>query len=213
MNKLTHRNYDFEHNPSQYCKFCAYLLAIICVISNHAAMALTTINRVDIGQSLRNGSARYNPSLFASSQNDLNDNDITTTNLSTITAINRRSMIRQFASTFLVGATTTSYASQNPSPANAAELPKSYSSNARNLDRLSSGDSSGGSTYDNYPKTDRAARRRAMEGCKVDSARKEADVQSLRECNLRVMDGDTEFMLDALRALDCPTCPYGIKGA
>lgn len=58
-----------------------------------------------------------------------------------------------------------------------------------------------------------------MLGCKTDSSRQKAmkmqemDGLSERECNLKVMDGDAEFMLKALRELDCPTCPYGIKGA
>lgn len=96
---------------------------------------------------------------------------------------------------------------------------KSYSSNARNLERLANGDSSGGSIYNNFPTTAPAAKRRAMIGCKTDSARKRVAILeglnglSERECNLRVMDGDTEFMLKALRELDCPTCPFGINGA
>lgn len=89
---------------------------------------------------------------------------------------------------------------------------KSYSSNARNMDRLSNGDSSAGSQYDNNPKSAVAAKRRAMQGCKVDDARKKADV-SERECNLRVMGGDSEFMLGILRELECVTCPFGIRGA
>jgi len=103
--------------------------------------------------------------------------------------------------------------------ANAIPEQKSYSSNARNFDRLSSGDSSGGSLYNNNPSPASAARRRAMLGCKTESSRREAmKMEGLsglneRECNLRVMDGDAEFMLKALRELDCPTCPYGIKGA
>jgi hypothetical protein len=49
----------------------------------------------------------------------------------------------------------------------------SYSSNARNMERLSSGDSSGGSSYDNNPKTEAGKRRRAMTGCKSPTAREE----------------------------------------
>lgn len=86
----------------------------------------------------------------------------------------------------------------------------SFSSNARNMERLASGDSSGGSVYDNNPKTEAGRRRRAMTGCKVPAAR---GSMSERECNLRVMDGDTGFMLETLRKLDCPTCPYGISTA
>lgn len=58
-----------------------------------------------------------------------------------------------------------------------------------------------------------------MVGCKNDSSRQEAmkneGMKSLseKECNLKVMDGDSEFMLKALKELDCQTCPYGIKGA
>ena len=96
---------------------------------------------------------------------------------------------------------------------------KSYSSNARNLDRISSGDMSGGSSYDNDPSNPRTAKRRAMVGCKIPPAREEAagggksgGNLSERDCNLRVMGGDVEFMLRALRELDCPTCPYGVRG-
>ena len=90
---------------------------------------------------------------------------------------------------------------------------KSYSQNARNMERLNSGDASGGSVYDNNPSSESARKRRAMTGCKFDSARKEAaggSNLSEKDCNQRVMGGETEFMLSALRKLDCPTCPYGI---
>ena len=59
-------------------------------------------------------------------------------------------------------------------PANAMPPQKSYSTNAKNLDRLNAGDSSGGSVYNNNPTAPAARRRRAMQGCKVGSARKEA---------------------------------------
>mmetsp|Transcript_37361 Transcript_37361/g.77516 ORF Transcript_37361/g.77516 Transcript_37361/m.77516 type:complete len:169 (-) Transcript_37361:278-784(-) len=90
---------------------------------------------------------------------------------------------------------------------------KSYSTNARNLNRLSSGDASGGSVYDNHPSTPAAAKRRAMIGCKVSAARTKASMASEKECNVRVLGGDYEFMLHTLDELDCPTCPYGINGA
>jgi len=48
---------------------------------------------------------------------------------------------------------------------------KVYSSNARNMGRLNSGDSSGGSIYDNNPTSPKARARRAMVGCKNSSAR------------------------------------------
>ena len=95
-----------------------------------------------------------------------------------------------------------------PEIVNAEE--KLYSSNAKNMARLAAGDSSGGSIYNNYPKTAAAAKRRAMIGCKIDMARKEAGDMNEKDCNLRVMDGDSEFMLEAMRRLDCPTCPYGV---
>jgi len=104
-------------------------------------------------------------------------------------------------------------------PSHAIPPQKSYSSNARNLDRLSEGNQSGGSTYDNSPSSPRSAKRRAMVGCRFDSSRgKAATLDGLndlreRDCNVRVMDGDPEFMLRALRELDCPDCPYGIQGA
>lgn len=86
----------------------------------------------------------------------------------------------------------------------------SYSSNAKNLNRLSTGDSSGGSRYDNDV-VGPAARRRAMLGCKIEASRRLAGMGGdEKACNLRVMGGDTTFMLDALKKLDCPTCPYGV---
>ena len=94
---------------------------------------------------------------------------------------------------------------------------KSYSANARNLERMNTGDMSGGSLYDNYPKTAAGQRRRAMTGCKSAIAREEASdailrVQSLSEkdCNQMVLEESPEFMLRSLRHLDCPSCPYGI---
>ena len=50
----------------------------------------------------------------------------------------------------------------------------SYSSNAKNFGRLASGDSSAGSVYDKYPKSPAASKRRAMQGCRIESARNEA---------------------------------------
>lgn len=94
---------------------------------------------------------------------------------------------------------------------------KAYSSNARNMDRISAGDFSGGSVYDNNPSSAGARRRRAMQGCKIPSAREEAaDVlgeRSLAEkdCNVKVMSESPDFMLTAMQTLDCPMCPYGIK--
>lgn len=101
-------------------------------------------------------------------------------------------------------------------PDNAVAL-ASYSSNARNMERLASGDASGGSSYDNFPKTDGSKKRRAITGCKIPSARRQAasilgisSSFSEKDCNMRVLSGDTDFMLQAIRKLDCPTCPYGI---
>ena len=101
------------------------------------------------------------------------------------------------------------------SDALAAET-KVYSSNARNMGRLNSGDSSGGSIYDNNPTSPKARARRAMVGCKNSSARSLAgesigkEKLSEKDCNLLVMSGESDFMLGALTELDCPTCPYGI---
>ena len=140
-----------------------------------------------------------------------------------------------FKTCFLTGTSALLMSSPSIMPnmngdANAINIPeqKSYSSNARNLDRLSAGDSSAGSVFDNSPDLPVAAKRRAMVGCKVSSSRVEASkmliendgndngkvkILSEKECNMKVMGGDTEFMLKALRNLDCPTCPYGIQGA
>ena len=107
----------------------------------------------------------------------------------------------------------------DPQQSSAIPEQKFYSSNARNMARLSSGDKSGGSVYDNDPASPGAAKRRALQGCKISSTRNlaadKAGIQNLseRDCNLRVFEGDTEFMLKAMRDLDCPTCPYGIDGA
>lgn len=101
-----------------------------------------------------------------------------------------------------------------------ASLAKSFSANARNLDRINAGDFSGGSVYDNNPSTGGAKRRRAMQGCKIPVAREEASQQlgmtgviSEKDCNLRVMDDSPEFMLSALQTLECPSCPYGVKSS
>lgn len=93
---------------------------------------------------------------------------------------------------------------------------KVYSSNAKNMMRLGEGDSSGGSVYDNNPVSQKARSRRAMVGCKNASARSLAGeaIGNIRlnekECNQLVMKGESDFMLQALTKLDCPSCPYGI---
>jgi len=103
----------------------------------------------------------------------------------------------------------------NADAANATEQ-KVYSSNAKNIARLSNGDSSGGSLYNNNPSTTKARRRRAMVGCKNPSARQLAgkmignSTLSEKDCNQIVMEGDGTFMLEVLTELDCPTCPFGI---
>ncbi len=137
--------------------------------------------------------------------------------------ISRREVLRSCLSSFVILGGIASMATGGAQYAEALPgIPdqKSYSSNARNLDRLSIGDSSGGSVYDNNPASASARKRRAMVGCKIDSSRKEASTisnmegqMSEKDCNIRVMSGDTDFMLEALRKLDCPTCPYGIDGA
>jgi len=95
---------------------------------------------------------------------------------------------------------------------------KSYSENAKNLERINSGDFSGGAVFNNNPTTDRGKKRRAITGCKTPLSREEAgrailkreNMLSEKECNQMVLEGETEFMLQALRNLDCPTCPNGI---
>ncbi|KAL7462098.1 hypothetical protein ACHAXS_002495 [Conticribra weissflogii] len=101
-------------------------------------------------------------------------------------------------------------------PASAVEE-KVYSANARNMMRLSNGDASGGSVYDNNPSSPKARMRRAMVGCKNSAARSVAGESigvknfSEKECNMEVMNGrGADFMLEVLTQLDCPTCPYGI---
>lgn len=97
-------------------------------------------------------------------------------------------------------------------------ISKSYSQNARNFDRINEGDFSGGSVYDNNPSAPGARRRRAMQGCKIQSAREEASDRlnlnsflSEKECNVKVMEDSPDFMLEAMQSLMCPKCPYGIK--
>lgn len=101
-------------------------------------------------------------------------------------------------------------------PAGAIPEQKVYSSNAKNMMRLGEGDSSGGSVYDNNPASPKARSRRAMVGCKNTSARSLAGEAignsrlNEKECNQLVMKGESDFMLNALTKLDCPSCPYGI---
>jgi hypothetical protein len=120
---------------------------------------------------------------------------------------------------FGVGSAALAVLVGDPQRSNAVQEQKFYSSNARNMARLSSGDKSGGSVYDNDPASPGAAKRRALQGCKISSSRnlaaEGAGIRNLseRDCNLRVLDGDTEFMLKAMRELACPTCPFGIDGA
>jgi len=95
---------------------------------------------------------------------------------------------------------------------------KSYSENAANFERINNGDFSAGAVFNNNPTTERGKKRRAMTGCKVTMSREEASTTILKQekmlseqdCNIMVMDGETEFMLQALRNLDCPTCANGI---
>lgn len=120
---------------------------------------------------------------------------------------NRRNFLLDFGFSSLIVASTF------PSHSNALS---SYSANARNLERINSGDYSGGSTYDNNPTTEAGKKRRAMVGCKSFIAREEAaeivGAKSIseKECNQQVLGGQSEFMLQALRNLDCPASPYGI---
>lgn len=133
--------------------------------------------------------------------------------------VNVASQRRRGITTFLIPALITTLLSQQPEVSNAgvtdilssaaknSEI--TYSTNAKNFNRLGTGDASGGSAYNNNPSSPTAAKRRAMVGCKDKLARGEAGTGE-RECNLRVMNGDYEFMLQALQKLDCPSCPYGI---
>ena len=122
----------------------------------------------------------------------------------------------QFLTFGLVAATAATW-SGSPDIASA----KLYSENAANLERINNGDFSGGAVFNNNPDTVRGKKRRAMTGCKVAMSREEASknilkrnkVMSEKECNTMIMDGETEFMLQALRNLDCPTCANGIGRA
>uniref|UniRef100_A0A6U9VBM9 Uncharacterized protein n=1 Tax=Pseudo-nitzschia australis TaxID=44445 RepID=A0A6U9VBM9_9STRA len=116
--------------------------------------------------------------------------------------------------TFGLAASTAATWSAFPATSNA----KSYSENAKNLDRINNGDFSGGAVFDNNPSTERGKKRRAFVGCKTPLSREEASTTILKrdkklsekECNQMVLEGETEFILQALRNLDCPTCSNGI---
>lgn len=106
-----------------------------------------------------------------------------------------------------------------PQPQQAQAIPeqKTYSSNANNMARLGSGDSSAGSIYDNNPSSPKARGRRAMVACKQSPDARSLVAESLgtkqlseKDCNILVMSGETDVVLDALTKLDCPTCAYGI---
>ena len=104
-----------------------------------------------------------------------------------------------------------------PQQAQAIPEQKTYSSNANNMARLGSGDSSAGSIYDNNPSSPKARGRRAMVACKQSPDARSLVAESLgtkqlseKDCNILVMSGETDVVLDALTKLDCPTCAYGI---
>ena len=126
----------------------------------------------------------------------------------------RAAVSRRNALTFMLSIASSSLLGTMMVPFSASA--KSYSANARNLERLNAGDASGGSVYDNNPTSEKARKRRAMTGCKIPSAREEAaEVLGLmtvseKDCNQRVMAGESDFMLQAMQKLECPTCPYGI---
>lgn len=164
-----------------------------------------------------------NPTMSKSNNSDSNG--------SSNSNINRRNILKSmfvYSTATITSMVVTDKSASSNSNANAIQIPeqKSYSSNARNMERMNNGDTSGGSTYNNAPTTPVASKRRAMVGCKIPVSRIEASrmeeevegkkkkkLMNEKECNTRVMGGDTEFMLKALRNLDCPTCPYGIDGA
>lgn len=126
----------------------------------------------------------------------------------------RRDMFRTTGS--VVASAFVIFGTGGPHSAARAMEEKLYSNNARNMARLKNGDSSGGSVYDNNPPLPKARTRRAIVGCKNASARSLAaesiDKKQLseKECNMMVMSGESDFMLEALTELDCPTCAYGI---
>ena len=100
-------------------------------------------------------------------------------------SVQRRDVLNNFS--IIVAASILS-----PADALASET-KVYSSNARNMGRLNSGDSSGGSIYDNNPTSPKARARRAMVGCKNSSARSLGgesigkEKLSEKDCNLLVI--------------------------
>eukprot|EP00978_Attheya_sp_CCMP212_P016272 scaffold42485_cov50-Attheya_sp.AAC.3 len=48
------------------------------------------------------------------------------------------------------------------------------------------------------PESDASKKRRAMAGCREESFRKKSNVPNVKECNSRVLQGDTSFMLDVM---------------
>jgi len=153
------------------------------------------------------------------------ESELTTTKLSSFQEIQNSKLSRRNLFQFSIIATSIGFTiGTAPHAANSIPEQKSYSTNARNMDRLSNGDSSGGSIYENAPSSKAAAKRRAMLGCKIPASNQKAleilekenkatSKWDEKECNLKVLGGDTEFMLKAMRELECPTCPYGIQGA
>ena len=153
-----------------------------------------------------------------STPDDTFRNDIITTKIASMDSCsNDKQWSRNQFLTFGLAASAATSWSSFPEASNA----KLYSENAANMERINNGDFSGGAVYNNKPDTDRGKKRRAMTGCKVAMSREEASknilernkVMSEKECNTMVMDGETEFMLKALRNLDCPTCANGIGKA
>lgn len=70
-----------------------------------------------------------------------------------------------------------------------------YSNNAKNFQRMGEGDYSMGRK--DTSTSDRAVKRRAMNGCKDGALRKLASM-SEKECNQRVIQDDYQFMIDAM---------------
>lgn len=71
-----------------------------------------------------------------------------------------------------------------------------YSSNAKNFARMGEGDYSMGQKDESQ--SERAKKRRAMKFCKNPSYRSLADGISEKDCSVRVLDGDMQFILDVV---------------
>ncbi|GMH59516.1 hypothetical protein TL16_g02844 [Triparma laevis f. inornata] len=83
-----------------------------------------------------------------------------------------------------------------------------YSSTAKNLNRLSTGDSSAGSKY--HTDTVSSRKRRAAMGCKYGPVLKDLEIGA-KECNIRVLENDVDEILKVMESRRCDNCANGLR--